>query len=263
MDYKEFENISIDYLSENLSLEKRTEFEGFLAENPEFQKEFEATKLFWNIDAEEIKEPTSKMDMDFYSMLKAEEEKANKVSVLTEIQNFFTIKPVKQFAYTFAILTIGFFVGNGFNSSTNLSEEKIEFAQKETQDVRSQLVLTLLDQPSANKRLQAVNEVNKLNNVTETVLKALFSTLNNDENVNVRLSAVEALKKYTAIPLVREGLIKSIIHQDSPLVQMELADLMVVLQEKKAVKSFEKLIDKEDVNSSAKEKMKESIESII
>ena len=90
-----------------------------------------------------------------------------------------------------------------------------------------------------------------------------FSTLNNDENVNVRLSAVEALKKYTAIPLVREGLIKSIIHQDSPLVQMELADLMVVLQEKKAVKSFEKLIDKEDVNSSAKEKMKESIESII
>lgn len=263
METKEFENITIDYLSDNLSSEKRVEFESFLKQNPEFQKEFEATKLFWNVDSEEIPEPTSKMDMDFYSMLKAEEEKANKVSLLAKLQNFFMIKPVKQFAYTLAILTIGFFVGNGFNKGDNLSEEKIEFAQKETQDVRSQLVLTLLDQPSANKRLQAVNEVNKLNTVTKTVIKALFSTLNKDENVNVRLSALEALKKYTEIPLVREGLISSIANQTSPLVQMELADLMVVLQEKKAVKSFEKLIDKEGVNTSAKEKIKESIQSII
>ena len=73
MDYKEFENTIVDYLSENLSSEKRAEFELFLENNTEFQKEFETTKLFWNADAEEMPEPTSKMDMDFYSMLKAEE----------------------------------------------------------------------------------------------------------------------------------------------------------------------------------------------
>jgi hypothetical protein len=263
MDYKEFQNSIVDYLSENLSTEKNKEFEEFLKANPEFQKEFNLTKSFWNESLEEVPTPSSKMDMDFYSMLKAEEEKANKVSVLTKIQNFFTIKPVKQFAYTLAILTIGFFVGNGFNTSDNSSAEIIEVAQKETEDVRSQLVLTLLDQPSANKRLQAVNEVNKLNKVTKTIIRALFSTLNKDENVNVRLSALEALKKYTEIPQVREGLISSIANQTSPLVQMELADLMVVLQEKKAVKSFEKLIDKEDVNSSVKEKMQDCIQSII
>lgn len=65
METKEFENITIDYLSDNLSSEKRVEFESFLKQNPEFQKEFEATKLFWNVDSEEIPEPTSKMDMDF------------------------------------------------------------------------------------------------------------------------------------------------------------------------------------------------------
>jgi hypothetical protein len=91
----------------------------------------------------------------------------------------------------------------------------------------------------------------------------LFSTLNYDDNVNVRLSAIEALKKYTHISLVREGLISSIANQTSPLVQMELADLMVVLQEKKAVKSFEKLINGKDVNTSAKQKMEESIQNII
>ena len=98
------------------------------------------------------------------------------------------------------------------------------------------MVLTLLDQPSANKRLQAVNEVNKLSSVTKTITKALFSTLNNDTNVNVRLSAIEALANYTEIPEVREGLIASIMNQKSPMVQIALADLMVKLQEKKAVK---------------------------
>ena len=223
MDYTEFKETITDYLSDNLSEEKRIEFETFLEENKVYQEEFEFSKTFWNQIDEDNISPSTTMDMNFYSMLKNEEEKLNKVSFL----------------------------------------DKLKIAQKETESVRSQLVLTLLDQPSANKRLQAVNEVSKLNKVTKTIITALFSTLNNDENVNVRLSAVDALKKYTDIPEVREGLIKSIINQNSPLVQMELADLMVVLQEKKAVKSFEKIIQEEDVNANVKEKMKESIQSII
>lgn len=263
MDYTNFEHTTIDYLSGSLSDKAKKEFEAFLVNNPEYQQEFEATKLFWNTDSEEVPNPSPTMDMNFYSMLKAEEKKANKVSFSTKVKQFFTLKPVQQFAYTFAILAVGFFIGNQIDTSENPSEQRIEVAEKETENVRSQLVLTLLDQPSATKRLQAVNEVNKLNSVTEKIIKALFSTLNNDENVNVRLSALQALKKYTEIPLVRGGLIGSIANQTSPLVQIELADLMVILQEKKAVKSFEKLIEKEDINSSAKEKMKESIQSII
>ncbi|WP_439132932.1 hypothetical protein [Polaribacter sp.] len=263
MDYKEFENSIVDYLSENLSEDKRIDFEVFLKKKPEFNEAFETAKFLWNQSTENVPLHSTSMDMNFFSMLKAEEEKANKISFFEKLQHFFTLKPVKQFAYTFAILTVGFFVGNGFKVNTNSSIQTIEVAQKETEIVRSQLVLTLLNQSSATKRLQAVSEVNKLSSVTEKIINALFSTLNKDENVNVRLSALQALKKYTEIPIVREGLIASIANQSSPLVQMELADLMVILQEKKAVKSFENLIQKKDVNSSAKEKIKESIQSII
>ena len=98
--------------------------------------------------------------------------------------------------------------------------------------------------------------MNKLSSVTKTITKALFSTLNSDTNVNVRLSAIEALANYTEISEVREGLIASIIHQKSPMVQIALADLMVKLQEKKAVKSFKKLIKEKDVNESANKKWK-------
>ena len=57
-------------------------------------------------------------------------------------------------------------------------------------------------------------------------------------------------------------MVASIVNQKSPLIQVELADLMVALQEKKAVKSFEKLIREENVNTSAKQKMEESIKEI-
>ena len=262
MNTEEFKITMIDYLSGNLTDDKQQEFENLLKNNTELQQEFDSFKGFWNV-SEEVPEPSANMDMNFYSMLKAEEDKQNRISFAEKIQNLFARKLVKQIAYTFAILVVGFFLGNQLNINSNSSKETLKVAKAETENVRSQLVLTLLDQPSANKRLQAVNEVNKLNDVTETILKALFTTLNNDESVNVRLSAIEALKKYTNIPLVREGLVTSIANQTSPLVQMELADVMVVLQEKKAVKSFKKLIKDKDVNTSAKEKIEESIKSIL
>ncbi|MFY0604689.1 MAG: HEAT repeat domain-containing protein [Flavobacteriaceae bacterium] len=262
MNYKEFKETIIDYLSENLTEDKQKEFEQFLKDNSEYKKELEEAKLFWNVVESEIPQPTSAMDVKFYTMLNTQDKVTKKTSVFKKIEHLLLGSFPKQLAYSLVILALGFFIGDRFDFRTNKSQGTIAEARQETEKVRSQLVLTLLDQPSANKRLQAVNEVHKLGTVTETIIKALFSTLNNDDNVNVRLSAIEALKNYTEIPIVREGLIASIIHQKSPMVQMELADLMVVLQEKKAVKSFKELIKEKDVNTSAKQKMEQSIQSI-
>lgn len=262
MDYKEFKESIVDYLSGNLDETRILDFEQFLEKNPEYQDEFEAASMLWGSLEEEIPEPTSAMDVKFYTLLNAQEKAAQSSSFLAKLEQLLLGSFPKQLAYTMVILIAGFFIGNKVNSGEETSE-KIVAAEQETEKVRSQLVLTLLGQNSANKRLQAVNEVGKLNTVTETIIKALFSTLNNDDNVNVRLSAIEALKNYTDIPLVREGLVSSIIHQKSPLVQIELADLMVILQEKKAVKPFKELIKEKDVNTNAKQKMEESIQSII
>jgi hypothetical protein len=262
MERKQFEEFITDYITGNCSEQQTQEFELFLKNNPEANQEVEEMKQFLNGFDEEV-EASSAMDMKFYSMLNTEEQKKNKVSLLDKLMTIFQARFTKQLAYTFAILTVGFFVGNTFNLNENKDVRLLNVAQSETENVRSQLVLTLLDQQSSNQRLQAVNEVNKLSSVTKTITSALFSTLNNDTNVNVRLSAIEALANYTEISEVREGLIASIVHQKSPMVQIALADLMVELQEKKAVKSFKKLINEKDVNESAKLKMQESIQQII
>ncbi|WP_299714549.1 HEAT repeat domain-containing protein [uncultured Tenacibaculum sp.] len=263
MEYLEFKEAIVDYLSGNLSVEKKKVFEKMLATHSEYKREFEEMSFFWNVNEEEVPEPSMEMDMKFYTMMNSEIEKEQKDSSLVRFIKRIEVLPFRKVFYTLGILTIGFFLGKGMNNETEVKiSDEIEVAKKETEEVRSQLVLTLLDQPSANQRLQAVNEVSKLSKVTETIIKALFTTLNNDENVNVRLSAIESLKNYTDMPIVREGLVASIVHQKSPLVQIELADVMVLLQEKEAVKPFKELIDQEDINSSAKQKIEESISNI-
>ena len=96
----------------------------------------------------------------------------------------------------------------------------------------------------------------------EKVIDALFSTLNNDANVNVRLVALEALTQFATNAVVREGLVKSLAVQDSPMVQVALADVMVKLQEKGSVKALRKLLNKEGLNDLVKNKIEQTIKDL-
>ena len=88
-------------------------------------------------------------------------------------------------------------------------------------------------------------------------------TLNNDPNVNVRLAALEALVPFTGQGAVREGLIRSIANQDSPLVQLNLAELMAAIQEKKSVGELQKLVDSEKTPVEVKDKIRQTIAVLI
>jgi hypothetical protein len=95
------------------------------------------------------------------------------------------------------------------------------------------------------------------------VAEALLTTLNNDPNVNVRLVTLDALVRFARDPLVREGLIKSIAQQDSPLMQSAIADVMVKLQEKGSVQSLQELLRKKDINEMVRKKIEQSIHRLI
>jgi HEAT repeat protein len=65
------------------------------------------------------------------------------------------------------------------------------------------------------------------------VEEALLYAVNHDSNVNVRLSAVDALQKF-ATPEVIRAMVDAIPVQDSPLVQIALLDMLVQLNAKSA-----------------------------
>ncbi len=267
MEQEKFDIWMMEYLSGELDENRQLEFENYLQEHQKRKDDFDTLSVAWNeMDRAKIPEPSEKMDTAFFDMLGSEKEmkKHEKFSWFLSLQSYFGPIRKPQFAFGMLLLSIGLGIGYLFNSNkSNVTEPGPVIVNNETEKVREQLVLTLLAQPSANKRLQAVNEASKLNDANEHIMKALFTTLNHDPNINVRLVAIESLAKYVENPEVRMGLVKSIAMQDSPLVQIALADLMVALQEKTSIDSMKRLLQQPDIDKTVKQKLEESINHII
>jgi hypothetical protein len=128
---------------------------------------------------------------------------------------------------------------------------------------RQNMVLTLISQSSATDRLKAVGYTSELQQADERVIQALLFTLNHDENVNVRLVTVEALFRFADEPAVREGLVRSIAQQESPLVQLALADVMVAPARKRSVAPLRELLRRQGTDFYVKEKLESSIRVLL
>jgi hypothetical protein len=105
--------------------------------------------------------------------------------------------------------------------------------------------------------------ISKMNTADDKIIVSLLTTLENDDNDNVRLLALETLIKYAGKPEVREGLIHAISMQSSPMVQIRLAEIMVSLQEKRSVPEFKKVLNNAQLNYSVRTKIDEAVQTLI
>lgn len=264
MNQQVFTDSILDYIKGELSSEEEREFEQYIQAHPEASGEVEAMKQTW-LNLDEYPAPSKNMDQAFYALLDEELQKQvpPRVSIWQRINTFLDEASIritaKQFALSMSLLALGVYIGSQINRPNLVPSQVLSSSQEETEAIRSELVMLLIDQPSASKRLQAVNEANKLNGVTELIIQALLKTLNHDPNPNVRLASLESLANYADIPAVREGLATSISNQRSPLVQIALAELMVNLQEKGAIESMKKLLEQPEIDQTVKQKIEESI----
>ena len=263
MDKEVFEIKAMDYLAGGMTPKDKNAFELFLKENSEYQKMYTELEASWDsIQKLNAPEPSSQMDDTFFSMLSEEMDKNSKKNSERVFDTWLGwFRP--QFALGALLLVLGLGLGYFLAPSEEVLPSQNSVVDNETEAVRQKLVLTLLEQPSANQRLQGVGEANKIANVDEIVIKALLKTLNSDANVNVRLAAVESLTNYVDNPLVRQGLVQAIPNQESPLMQITLANLMVALQEKSSIEPFKQLLRDQELDTTVKKKIKNSIESII
>ena len=267
MEQEKFDIWVMEYLSDVLGEDARKEFESFLRDNPEHLENFERLNGTWNdLESLSTPEPSKKMDESFFDMLhieidKTENEKKDAGSWVSKIVEVLW-KP--QMAYGILLLVMGFSLGYFLKTDAVKASVATSIVRNsDTENVREQLVLTLLEQPSASKRLKGISEVNKIQKLDDRVISALLQTLNNDTNVNVRLTAIESLSNYLDNPTVREGMVQSIVKQDAPIVQVTLANLMVALQEKKAIEPFRTLMRTKELDTSVKQKLETTIKSII
>lgn len=201
--------------------------------------------------------PSLQLDDRFYKMLANEKRKEKKFTL--SMPSWSAFLPKLSFAASFTIL--GFFMAYFFINRTAAPE--VKQLTQEVSDLKEMMMLSLLEKESATDRLRAVSLTDEMQQASTTVTEALIKTLNKDANINVRLAALEALKPYVGDSAVRMALVKSIAQQASPLIQVAMAELMAAIQEKNAVKEFEKVLERNDTPEEVKKRIQKNLEVLI
>jgi hypothetical protein len=212
-------------------------------------------------------EPGSRIRQNFYSMLEKEKAKQAQAKSITEwatewIHRVKSGFELRNLGYATAIFMIGLLFGDLLNPISN-REDKIDRLSSEVSQMREVMMISLLENDSPVERLRAVNISNQIPSSGNRTVDALLHTLNNDTNVNVRIAAVNALSERGSNPEVRSGLVNSIVRQESPLVQIALADAMIELQERRAVEEFEILLARNNMDSSVRDKLENTILALL
>jgi hypothetical protein len=202
--------------------------------------------------------PSRSLDEKFHQMMRQEKGATKKASW----KDFFsTIDFIPRLAFASLTLLLGLAVGYILRSPAKKDEQIVEMG-KEIHDLKEMMMLSLLEKESATDRLKAVSLTEQMDQASKQVTSALLQTLNNDENVSVRLAALDALRPYSKDGQIREALVRSIAQQKSPLVQVALAELMAELQEKGAIDAFKGILEDGETPSDIKKKIRENIQEI-
>jgi HEAT repeat protein len=122
--------------------------------------------------------------------------------------------------------------------------------------MRQLVALSLLQQQNASERLKGVTWSYRVDQSDTEVLSALLYTVNHDQNVNVRLAAVDALHAFADSPVVRKGLLQAIRKQESPMVQVALIDALADLRDVHAVSALQTMARDPEANPAVRERAK-------
>jgi len=227
----------------------------------------ELTSTWSQLEILPEEQPGANLRKNFYTMLESYQQGLES-SPLKKFFDFFKIKnigeklwprrPIFQLAAVMIFLIMGFTIGY-FVQLHNQDTLEITRLHHENQLFRQQLTVSLLNQSSPSQRLKGLMWSTQLENPADETLDTLLYTLNYDPNVNVRLTAVDALYLFSDHPKVKQGLMQSLQKQTSPMVQIALIDLLVEMREKQAIKSLKQLLERNKLNPEVKERAQVSL----
>ncbi|WP_018127686.1 hypothetical protein [Balneola vulgaris] len=251
-----YELLIADYLAGNLDEDGKTKVEQLIAEGKIDLIDFKAMEqLHEELTTVSTPAPSEAMSVNFYSMLESEKEAQASYKWVEKVNEWIASLTVSKLAYACVLLIAGGFIG----SFVSQDDSQLEALSSQVQNMQEMLVVSMLEGASTTDRLKAVNISTTLPTADDKAIRALLFTLQNDESVNVRVQAIEALKRWGDHEDVREGLVGAIGVQESDIVIISLADAMIELELNSSKTEFEKLMNERELNIGVKEKIENTI----
>jgi hypothetical protein len=138
-------------------------------------------------------------------------------------------QPVWRFAMAAGLLLAGILCGRYLPQAGAGGNPEMAQLRAQVENLHQMVAISMLQQQSPSARMRGVSYSEKIAPPDPQILDALLQAVNHDANVNVRLSAVDALQKFATGPEVALAMVNSIPEQESPLVQIALIDMLVQL----------------------------------
>jgi len=237
------------YLEGSLSKEDKIEVENQLKNSKALRNELAEMKSFLSIlENDTIETPSANLKLNFDKML-AQEIEANQPKVI-QLKPKTDWKTYLRVAASVLIVFSAFLLGKYQSNSSSIENQTAQ-------------VLTLLEDNSASQRILAVSNSEKFSTKDTKIIKALIDRLFFDKNTNVRLAAAEALSKFSSEIIVRDALIKSLESDKNTSVQIEVISILSKIQEKRAIKPMEKMLENEETPQYVKQQIKLNLSTLL
>ncbi len=221
--------------------------------------------LFSEMDKVQDQQPDPALKLDFAAMLGAEKQNlqaARVVEMKSPGSRNWLHSPFSQLAAGVALLIAGMMLGLLFRNDPG-SDQQVAELSNEVGALKDMLIMSKLEQTSASQRIMAASYLEEMQTPNSEILQALINTMNTDDNTNVRMAAVNALAKFTAVPLVRDALVETLSMQSDPIIQISLINILVQMDDNRAVDKMKELIEDNSTNESVKKLAEKGVLTLI
>ncbi len=251
-----------DDLAGTLEPAAASDFRSHLLKCRACREEAEHLHITWT-SLERIPEPDPGPEMRtrFYQMLDAYQQGRREAAASRTGWHWWPRHPAFQFALSLGLLCAGL-AGGHLAAVREHANPEISQLRGEIHTMRQLVILSLLQQQSAGDRLQGVNWSYRAERSDTEVLSALLHTINQDQSVNVRLAAVDAIRNFADSPVARKGLVQSLARQTSPLIQISIVDLLVDLRERPAAPALRFLLGRSGLDGNVKKRIELALQQI-
>lgn len=166
------------------------------------------------------------------------------------------IKVAAIIVFSFGTFAAGYFTGFSGMENNQITAE--------LDNLKQEVLLANLRDLSGPQKIQAVYNTKLLDIPQSNLIDALVFTMNSDNNVNVRLAAINALSgMIDKNENVKTELIKSLSVQENPLLQISLIQVLTESGVKESKEKIESISNDENADKNVKEYAKNMIKTII